>query len=566
MSGRPYYQEDWFEYGFIGACFMVGYLLFKGLMPYDTVSTDTIQNLAMAKLFADNRWLEAFSQFNLPPIYPLLMALVIKSRHTTDLPMLLSSFQMLNLFLYGISIILVHYFVRRQIEKPYIFAITALYALAPPTLNMLWSLDSQMAYMVASMATLYAIDYALSPDSHLGGLLSQRELEFCGSMIGLSILTHQLGYLLLLAFFAILYKRFGVRKGLSVLGTLLLCLSPFIGRDVFGAIRTSDTYFASSRMFFQQANRYGFINATEDYADRVVYAIAHQAVGNLNLTTLDRVAPSRSQPTGPNRIALARTTWARWLLAILAITGAGYALYLYTGVGTLYLCIYTLTALVFLPQYNLSLAPVLPLLLFSLYFGILKAGDWSRPMNIPAARILGTVLTGWILLCSFSEHLAHARGGLSGMIRRAQTGKIMYMNTSRKPENRLEVAQTDSAHRRVNDWLKKHTETSSTDLQETDETPRKRRGRNKGREDYIDLSADEGEGESDVVTLTGEDGKPGGGRWTFGPEQSDYIVEENSNRITPLEKSGVPPSRRGLKLVYEDVQGRIRIWQIRRKG
>jgi hypothetical protein len=41
--------------------------------------------------------------------------------------------------------------------------------------------------------------------------------------------------------------------------------------------------------------------------------------------------------------------------------------------------------------------------------------------------------------------------------------------------------------------------------------------------------------------------------------QYDYLVEEGSTRISPA-KNG---SGSGLKLVYEDVPGRIRIWQVK---
>jgi len=123
-------------------------------MPDAKQTIDTWSMIAMGKLFAEGRFWAGFSATSIPPIAPLLLAVLFKARHALDLPAQVECFKILNLVLYGISIAQVHYFVRRQIEKPYAFAITALYALAPPTLNMLWSLDSQMTFMVVSMATL----------------------------------------------------------------------------------------------------------------------------------------------------------------------------------------------------------------------------------------------------------------------------------------------------------------------------------------------------------------------------------------------------------------------------
>jgi hypothetical protein len=530
-AGKSYYSETWFECLFIAGGMLVGYLLFNRLMPTVNVNAETIQTLAMAKLFAEGRWVDAFSRFNMPPIYPMLLALVIKLKHTTDLTHLVSGFQNLNLAFYLLSGGLVHYFVRRQIHKPYTFAITALYILAPPVLNMAWALNAQMTYMVLSLATLIAIDISLSKDSALGGQLSRGEIILCGTLLSLSILTWQVGYTLLLGFFFVLIKRFGLKKSASIIGVLMLCISPFIGRDLFYTIRSPQPYVEPSATLVRQVGHGGILRIIESYADSAVFTIAHHTVGDLNLNSLDTVA-NTPNTSGPSRIDIGQKAWGRWILAFLALTGAIYGLYQYTGIGTLYLCTYTLTALVLLPQTNLSLATVMPLLLFSLYYGVTRTGQWLKPLHISSSKIVAPVLTFWILLCSFTALLAQARGdGFGHGDPRAPL--VMYMSTAQDPENRLEVAQTETAHRKAMDWLQAHTPADA------------RIGAPKG-----ELGSDK-KGDTDVQKQLQQE---------LG--QYDYLVEEGSSKLAPLKGGTGGHTPAGLKLVYEDVAGRIRIWQV----
>ena len=536
MSDRPYYQEPWFEYAFLGGCFFIGYLLFKGLMPPFNVNGDIVQTLAMARLLAEGRWLDAFMQFNMPPVYPILLAIVIKARHSMDLRLLVDGFYMLNFTLYMSSVVLVYYFVRRQIHKPYIFAITALYALSPFTFDMIWALDAKMTYMVLSMATLLAIDISISQTSALGSYLSRKEFSICGSLLGLSILTLQVGYALLAAFLCILVKRLGLQRSLSTIGMLLLFLSPFVGRDIFCALRRPEPFVAPTMSALRDINRYGLVDMVRLYADRSVNTIADNTVGNLNLRSYDEVV-SASNPSGPSSIDISQKSWARWLLAILAITGAVYGLYLYTGVGTIYLCIYTITTLVLLPFHSMPLVLVLPLLLFCLYYGIYRTADWFRPLHFSSAKILGPLLTVWILLCSFSAHLADAHGGGASLFRKAtsrQAPHLMYFNVAHKPEGRLEEAQTETSHRRASDWLKKHL------------SPVRKRA--------IELKQAVKE---KTVAQPSQDDETADDSGRY-----DYLVEESDNKLTSTNPPGMSPSTHGLQLVYEDAPGKIRIWRI----
>lgn len=533
-SGRPYHEETWFELLFVAVCFFVGYMLFKGLMPLVEMGSDAIQTVAMAKLFSEGRILDAFSRFNMPPVYPILMALVIKLKHTTELPKLIAGFQILNLVLYFFSIGLVYFFVRRQIPKPYTFIITALYVLAPATLGMVWSISPQMVYMTFSLLSLIVIDISLSKESALGGQLSRGEIILCGACMGLSILSWQVGYTLLIAFFFVTIKRFGLKKSALILSMIILCLSPFIGRDLFYVVRSPQPYVGPSVSILQSMANQGFFRTVETYADRIVLNVTDHALGDLNLASVDRLAHT-PRSSGPSRIDVEQKAWVRWLIACVGIVGAIYGLFQYTGIGTLYLCTYVITALALVPSAELTLAPVLPLLLFYLYFGLLRMGQWFQRLDMPLlTKIAVPILTAWILLATLTSHLSLFRTGGNRSLK-GHKPKIMYMSTAKEPENRLETAQTTSAHRRAMDWLKAHTEPD-------DKVATPRPGALK--------RLTEGEPETDNANQKQLRNELG---------QYNYLVEEGAAKISPARSN----QAKGLKMVYEDVPGKIRIWQVR---
>lgn len=531
-GAKPYFQENWFAVVFLAACFGVGYLLFRFLMPPVDMSSSAIQTVAMAKLFAQNRFVDAFTHFNQPPIYALLQSFIIRFEHTTELPRLVHSFHQLNMVLYFISIVLVHIFISRQIAKPYTFIITALYTVAPSTLDMAWTIGPQMAYMVLSMAALWAVDYSLSQSSAMAGQITRGELVLCGSFLALGILTQQVGYMVVVAFFFVMLKRFGLKHSATVLAALMLIISPFIGRDLFHVIRKPQPYVASSAALLSTASNQGIFKTLQRYADNLLLSVANDAVGNLNLSPLETLNGGK-QDGIPNQIGIGKQPWGRWALGIIAIIGAAYGLYRYTGIGTLYLCTYVLTALVLLPHANLPLAPVLPLLLLYLYYGMLRTGEWMKRLNLPITHIAIPVLTVWIALCAVSTHVSQMSEAKVGRYHRP---KVRYMNTAEAPQNRLEVAQTEAAHRRAMDWLKAHTEPDAKVA-----IPR-----------------------PEAVSVLNSQQKDQDSALARELSQYDYLVEENAGAITSLRKKrGALVKGHGLNLVYEDVPGRIRIWEVK---
>lgn len=545
-TSKTYFEETWFELIFVAGCFVVAYLLFQGLMPPVGMSDATIQDVAMAKLFAEGRILDAFMHFSQSPGYPILLALLIKAWHTVDLYRLTDAALQLNLGLYLASIGLVYAFIRRQIRKPYVFIITALYVVAPATLGMAWTLGPAMAYLTFSMAALVAIDQLMGRETAESGQISRGELLLCGALMGFSILLKPVGYLLLVAFFLIMLKRCGLKKSALALSMVVLCLSPFVGRDLYTVLRQPDPYLQSSVKLVESARQQGMVATVRQYADDAVRNITQQAVGELNLSLLGSERPGSRL----HRIGVGHQPWGRWILGSLAILGTLYGLYLYTGVGSLYLAGHLLAALVLLPEAEIGLASASPLILFSLYFGVMRVGEWMKKLHLPVSRIASPALTVWILLCTLSNHWGQASvpalaptPSLPASTQAAHAAaapepRVVYMSTVKKPESRLEKAQLTSARRRALNWLDHN-------------TPQDARVAIPRPEAAARLAREMESGD------------------TSGPMRRelggyDYLVEEAANELAPI--GADVTQTRGLKLVYEDLPGKIRIWQIQSRG
>jgi hypothetical protein len=115
------------------------------------------------------------------------------------------------------------------------------------------------------------------------------------------------------------------------------------------------------------------------------------------------------------------------------------------------------------------------------------------------------------------------------------------MSTAEEPKNRLQKAQVDTSHRRAMDWLESHAPQSARIA-----IPRPAAASLMANPDRKSVSREEQqEMQSELARY-------------------DYLVEEEASPIDALRKRrGALVNGNGLKLVYEDVPGRIRIWQVR---
>ena len=150
------------------------------------------------------------------------------------------------------------------------------------------------------------------------------------------------------------------------------------------------------------------------------------------------------------------------------------------------------------------------------------------------------VLTVWMMLCTLSSHLGRMGDHSSIPIPQMGLGhapKVMFIGKPQEPETRLEEAQTNSAQRRAMDWLKAHTPQSAKV--------------GEARPEAASLLADDKDATPEVKAERQKALKTELGQY-------DYLVEEGSTKITPAKNA----ASKGLKLVYEDVPGRIRIWQV----
>ncbi len=533
MAAKPVYLESWFELVVVTGCLVAAWLLCEHMRPAASLNPDTIQTVAMAKLLSEGQWLDALTRFNQPPVYPLLLAAAIRVLDTTRLPELIEGFLLLNTGLYLLSIVLVHGVAMRLIRKPYSMLVTALYTLAPPTLWMAWTIGPTMAFVVFSMGSLWMVDRVFCKKVHplgLGMPVSRSDLAACCVLTALAVLTHQAGYFLLFAFFLVCLKKFGLRRSLSTVLVTVLAISPFIGRDISYAVREFHTLVSPVDQVAQSVSKSGWRRTAQTYGDYMLRETARQAVGSLHLSAVSGQAPA---------VETERLPWVPIVLGVLLLIGLLYGLSAASGISSLYLIAYALSALVLLPPDNrLVLAPVLPLLLLYLYYGIMRSGEWFKQVHLPISRILGPALTVWILLCALttllSQHGFTATARPMDAAEKPEAGHVFAISTARPPETRLEKAQVETARKRALQWLSLNAPKDAK-VAIPRPTAASRLSDRKGGDWIPPQLRNE---------LTGY----------------DYLVEEGSTRFVP---NGTETAENGmLKLVYEDAPGKIRIWRI----
>lgn len=534
MASKPVYLESWFELVLVTGCMAAGWLLCEHVRTPASLNPETIQTVAMAKLMAEGQWLDALTRFNQPPVYPAMLAGAIKFLNTTRLPELIHGFQQLNAGLYLVSILLVHGVAKRLIRKPYSLLVSVLYTLAPPTLWMAWSVGPHMAFVVFSMASLWMVDRVFSKKLMLpiamGAPITRGDLVGCAALISLALLTHQAGYFLLGAFFLVCLKKFGLRKSAMVLLATVLCISPFIGRDIAYGVREFRTLTRPMQAVTDSIHRDGWLKTAQVYGEYMLKETAHQAVGVMHLSAVSGNAPT---------VETERVPWVPIVLGVLLLVGLGYGLSAASGISSLYVIAYGFSVLVLLPpDGRLVLAPVLPLLLLYLYYGIMRSGEWFKTVHLPVSRILGPVLTVWILLCTATTLLSqngfnphHHAMGETG---EPAPGNVYAISTAKPPQNRLQKAQLETSRKRALDWLSSHAPKSAK------------------------VAIPRPAAASRLADHKGGDWIPDQLRSEL--TRYDYLVEEGSTRFIP---NGTETAENGmLKLVYEDAPGKIRIWQI----
>jgi hypothetical protein len=265
-------------------------------------------------------------------------------------------------------------------------------------------------------------------------------------------------------------------------------------------------------------SRNGVINTLQQQGNNVTHTLATQTVGDI---LLDPFEQNDRNPYISRKTTLMKRPWVRWVIGFVALVGAFYGLKQYTGLGSIYLSVYVISALVLLPRgFNPGIAPVLPLLLFYLYYGLMYTGNWMKQIEMPLlSKVIPPAITVWILLCTLSNHIGLAKSGYLHRFRQGGVAHLIYLSTAKPARDRLQAAQKNTAHRRSQLWLQDRLRLS-----------------------HIPRSVPE----SSVNTLV------------FYGKPIDYLIMESNRKIRHPRKQYY----KGLTLVYEDLSGRIQIWQV----
>ncbi|MBK8189340.1 MAG: hypothetical protein IPK79_02720 [Vampirovibrionales bacterium] len=417
-KSQPFYASWWFDWVFIGLCFIAGWFL------WDHISQHWIENAPLSNRFLElARSLASGDGYTLthggihgpylqtPPFYPALLALVMTLVGAVSGPELSDAFLALNLSLYLLSIVLTFAFLSRRIKKPYCFYITALYALSPLTLSAAQSMTPAMTYLICSLMALVFIDRYFV-DRKVA--IARWPLVWTCLWVVAALATKNLGLALLGAFVWMALTKLEFKQAATVVAIIALIMSPWLTRnmlyssnDALTTVEVQGVEDPESRraMLSPLRSSLGFGRQLWQNADALSADITDATLGTVRF---EYVAGPLLRETGFSdlRFRYAQVSWIRWGVALLALTGLGFSLYQFSGVTGIYAILFILTSLTLPLESSLSVAPVLPLLLFFLYTGLLwLAHGLEKILQTRMAHIAFPVLTALIAINSLDGHL-----------------------------------------------------------------------------------------------------------------------------------------------------------------
>lgn len=418
---KPYYETWWFEWLFIGCLCACGWMIWQVLdHPFLESGMENSDFMELAKALAAGKGYTLLHTgndlpyLNHPPLYPLILAGVMKIYDQTDLIKLIHPFKVLNLWMYLTSVVLVYYYFRRNIRKPYPFVITALYGLSPLTLSVAGSITSEMTYMVLSMLALISIDKFFADK---GPSVTKWQLAFCLFWIIAAIFTRNIGFALLGAFFLLALKSMGIKRAFVVLGIVLACIAPWFLREIYyrnyyptqstagisqevSQVSNLPNPFSSPSRYFTQV----FNNGEATLRDTT-----QNTLGTLSFERFDAMI-IRKLNLDDMELRFSDLTWARWTLGILVALGLLVGIKQFSGIGSLYLAVFILcTSLVMVEKQARYLLPVLPFIYFYLYMGVMRLGEWMAQVKLPVSKLLVPIFTLIIGFNSLNGHLENLR-------------------------------------------------------------------------------------------------------------------------------------------------------------
>lgn len=390
LSNQPFYMTGWFECLILMLCFTLAYILY-GLWS-DHINVEKLSqswyDVRTANAMANGKFLDILPQMAQQPLYPMVLAALMKLTHQSTFSDLLNLAKDFNLWLYWVSITLMHAYLQPLIRKPYSLIITLLYTVVPLTVINTLALTPDLLFTVFSLGVLITTErLTLSLKTRTD--ISKSKLFLVGTLLWAALLTSQWGYCLLVAFLILGLKQFKTKATLVTIGLVLLGVLPWYliknayqHLDFNGAIHLPATW---------QAGVYPMaVQLTQSTLGKIDLQFLH-----LNFNALHAYEFSQYSP-------------ALWLVG--GFTGLGMVMGFFrsSGLGSLYLLGYALTMVFTQPPayqgYGCDTV-ILPLVFFYLYYGLMEFGTWMKRLYLPVSRILSPLVTVLILISALCFHL-----------------------------------------------------------------------------------------------------------------------------------------------------------------
>jgi hypothetical protein len=408
----PYYETVWFEWVAITLCVAVGLVLVQVLD--GGASYAGLHYLELAQSLVQGKGLTVSTvqphyAYSTPPLYPALLAGLLKLGKHKQYVDGFKLFHIVNWVLYGFSAFLAQFYLRKTLPKPTALVITALYTLSPVTLVAAASLNANITFMVFLMLSILTIDNVFG---HPEAPPTQWGLTQCCLWLVLAILTKNIGYIAFGAFLLVALRRLGTRNTLVMGLTILLCLSPFIVREMLARSERPEVMAAATaneiRVVSPFANSKGFYKQTVENVKTAMVDSTAGTLGNLSFRSFDGLL-FRKLYINQFDFKLTDLMWVRVALGLLLALGAYTAMAFFSGITAWYMAVFLVaTCLLPVEKTNLLL-PILPFLLYHLYLGVMRLGLWFEQINVPLNRFALPVLSLLILLNNLNGYFQNIR-------------------------------------------------------------------------------------------------------------------------------------------------------------
>ncbi len=328
---RPYYTTWWFEWCILFLCFAIGWLLWNQLDGLWAENANTSnQFIELARSIARGHGYalpHAGSHtpyLDTPPLYSFALSLIMLFFKTSQATELAQAFLFLNFSLYFSSIILVYSFISNRIRRPYSFIITFLYTVSPMTLSAVKSMSPELLYLVLSLWAMVTIDKYFAKESHK---IKKNHVIWSCIAVVLSLLTMNLGFTLLAAFFGLSLYKLGLKRAFITIATVLLIMTPWFLREGFHrtfsqVIPARFEQSLSENPQIRNPSRHPnqFSRQIFHNADLAMAETTESTLGSLDLRYLTHPI---AQQLGINRweFHFSESPWIRWSLSIISLLG-----------------------------------------------------------------------------------------------------------------------------------------------------------------------------------------------------------------------------------------------------